>query len=106
MLNTVYRLVESRRFEVAIEEIDIFGENAVVRPTHLSICNADMRYYLGTRDKKVLAKKLPMALIHEGIGEVAFDPTGTFESGDLVVMVPNAPVEEDAYIAENYLRSS
>lgn len=106
MLNTVYRLVEPRRFEVAVEDIDIFGENAVVRPTHLSICNADMRYYLGTRDKKVLAKKLPMALIHEGIGEVAFDPTGTFDPGDLVVMVPNVPVEKDEYIAENYLRSS
>ena len=45
MLNTVYRLVEPRRFEVAIEEIDIFGENAVVRPTHLSICNADTLGY-------------------------------------------------------------
>lgn len=106
MINTVYRLVAPRRFEIAFEDIDLFGENVIVRPTYLSICNADMRYYLGTRDAKVLAEKLPMALIHEGVGKVAFDPTGTFKPGDEVVMVPNAPSEEDDYIAENYLRSS
>ncbi len=106
MINTVYRLVAPRRFEIAFEDIDLFGENAIVRPTNLSICNADMRYYLGTRDAKVLAEKLPMALIHEGVGEVVFDPTGTFKAGDRVVMVPNMPVEKDDFIAENYLRSS
>lgn len=106
MINTVYRLVAPRRFEVAFEDIDLFGGNALVRPTNLSICNADMRYYLGTRDAKVLAEKLPMALIHEGIGEVVWDPSETFKPGDLVVMVPNCPFEEDDYIGENYLRSS
>lgn len=106
MINTVYRLAQPRRFEVAFETIDLFGGNAVVRPTHLSICNADMRYYLGTRDAKVLAQKLPMALIHEGIGRVVLDSTGRFKCGDRVVMIPNIPCETDAYIAENYLRSS
>ena len=106
MINTVYRLAQPRRFEVAFENIELFGSNAVVRPTHLSICNADMRYYLGTRDAKVLAQKLPMALIHEGIGQVVYDPTGTFKCGDRVVMIPNIPCEEDSVIAENYLRSS
>lgn len=106
MINTVYRLSAPRRFEIAFEDIELFGQNAVVRPTHLSICNADMRYYLGTRDAKVLAEKLPMALIHEGAGEIVFDPTGTFKSGDKVVMVPNLACEEDEVIAENYLRSS
>ena len=106
MINAVYRLVAPRRFEIAFEDIDLFGGNTIVRPTNLSICNADMRYYLGTRDAKVLAEKLPMALIHEGIGEVVFDPTETFRPGDLVVMVPNCPLEEDEYIGENYLRSS
>lgn len=106
MINTVYRLVAPRRFEIAFEDIDIFGDKTIVRPTNLSICNADMRYYLGTRDAKVLAEKLPMALIHEGIGIVVHDPTNTFKAGQKVVMVPNMPLEEDAYIAENYLRSS
>lgn len=106
MINTIYRLVAPRRFEIAFDDINMYGENAIVRPTNLSICNADMRYYLGTRDAKVLAEKLPMALIHEGIGEVLHDPSGKFNTGALVVMVPNCPTEKDDYIAENYLRSS
>ena len=76
MLNTVYRLTAPRHFEVEFNEIDLFGEQVVVRPTHLSICNADQRYYQGKRAPEVLAKKLPMALIHEGIGEVVYDPKG------------------------------
>lgn len=106
MINTVYRLVAPRRFEIAFEDIDIYGDKTIVRPTNLSICNADMRYYLGTRDAKVLAEKLPMALIHEGIGVVVHDPTNTFKPGQKVVMVPNMPLEEDEFIKENYLRSS
>lgn len=106
MINTVYRLTRARKFEIAFEDIELFGENAVVRPTHLSICNADMRYYLGTRDAKIMAEKLPMVLIHEGIGKVVFDPTGKFNEGDVVVMVPNMSVEKNDVISENYLRSS
>ena len=64
MINTVYRLVAPRRFEVAFEDINLFGENAIVRPTYLSICNADMRYYLGTRDAKVLTEKLILSVIN------------------------------------------
>ncbi len=106
MINTVYRLAAARQFEIAFEDIELFGENAIVRPTHLSICNADMRYYLGTRDAKIMAEKLPMALIHEGIGEVVFDPSGKYSAGEKVVMIPNMAVEENDFIAENYLRSS
>ena len=105
MINTVYRLYYPRRFEIAFEDIDI-SSGVIVRPTHLSICNADQRYYQGTCDIKVLKEKLPMALIHEGIGQVIFDNSGSFKPGDKVVMVPNIPCESDDYIAENYLRSS
>ena len=106
MLNTVYRLVSPRQFEAEFTDIDVKGEDIIVRPTHLSICNADQRYYQGKRDPKVLKKKLPMALIHEGIGDVVYDPKGEYEPGTPVVMVPNTPVEKDDIIAENYLRSS
>ena len=106
MLNTVYRLVEPRRIEAEFCDIDVNGEDILVRPTHLSICNADQRYYQGKRSEEVLRKKLPMALIHEGIGRVIYDPTGTFAQGEQVVMIPNIPVEESPVIAENYLRSS
>ena len=106
MLNTIYRLVEPRRFETEFNEIDMKGDKVIVRPTHLSICNADQRYFQGKRDPDVLAKKLPMALIHEGIGEIVYDPQGRWKEGTSVVMVPNTPSEEDEIIAENYLRSS
>lgn len=39
MLNTVYRLVAPRRFEVAFNDIDLNSDKVVVRPTHLSICH-------------------------------------------------------------------
>jgi ribitol-5-phosphate 2-dehydrogenase len=47
-----------------------------------------------------------MALIHEAVGRVVYDPSGEFKVGDKVVMIPNTPVETDAVIKENYLRSS
>ncbi|MCD7723900.1 MAG: alcohol dehydrogenase catalytic domain-containing protein [Clostridiales bacterium] len=105
MINTVYRLAAPRRFEIAFEDMDLCG-GVIVRPTHLSICNADMRYYLGERDAAVLSKKLPMALIHEGIGSVVFDSSGSFKVGERVAIVPNMPCENDEIIAENYLYTS
>ena len=106
MLNTVYRLTQPRKFEIEFTDIDIFSGEVIVRPTYLSICNADQRYYQGTRDPKVLAKKLPMALIHEGIGEVVYSPTDEFKAGDRVIMIPNTPTQDDEIIAENYRLSS
>lgn len=106
MLNTVYQLKRPRQFEVIFKEIGLDDQHILVRPTHLSICNADQRYYQGTRPDEILRRKLPMALIHEGIGRVIYDPTGQFQTGERVVMIPNLPVEEDAVAAENYLRSS
>src|SRR5699024_4976 len=106
MINQVYRLVSPRQFEVTYKDKSIVEDYIVVRPTHLSICAADQRYYTGTRGKKAMRKKLPMSLIHEGVGEVVFDPLNKIEIGTKVVMVPNTPVETDPVIAENYLRTS
>ena len=106
MLNTIYRLTEPRKIETEFNDLPVNDDQVIVRPTHLSICNADQRYYQGTRDPEVLAKKLPMALIHEGVGIVVHDGRGQFSQGEAVVMIPNTPVEKDPYVAENYLRSS
>lgn len=106
MLNTVYRLTQPRKIEIAFNEIDLFKNEVIVKPTYLSICHADQRYYQGTRDPKVLRQKLPMALIHEAIGDVVYCPDGSFQPGERVVMIPNTPTETDDIIAENYLRSS
>ena len=106
MLNTVYQLVRPRQFEAVFRDISLDESHLIVRPTHLSICNADQRYYQGKRSEDILRQKLPMALIHEGIGRVVYDPTHTFETGAQVVMIPNMPCESSPYAAENYLRSS
>src|SRR5690625_4775666 len=100
MINQVYRLVSPRQFEVTYKDKSIISNKVVVRPTHLSICAADQRYYTGSRGKEAMREKLPMSLIHEGVGVVVFDPTNTFEIGTKVVMVPNTPTETDEFIAE------
>lgn len=106
MINQVFRLVSERQFEETNIEEKLTPETVVVRPTYLSICAADQRYYTGSRGKEVLSRKLPMALIHEGVGEVVYDAEGEFPVGTKVVMIPNTPFEENDVIAENYLRTS
>ncbi|MGL6107358.1 zinc-binding dehydrogenase [Romboutsia sp.] len=106
MINKVYRLISAKQITVEFEERTLEGEGIVIRPTKLSICAADQRYYTGTRGKEAMKTKLPMALIHEGVGQVVYDPKGEFKVGDRVVMIPNTPTEEEKIIAENYLKSS
>ena len=75
----------------------------------MSICHADQRYYLGLRDMKKLREKLPMALIHESVGEIIYDPTDTYKPGHKVVMVPNSPdknYKTNSIIYENYQKNS
>ncbi|UUZ91588.1 zinc-binding dehydrogenase [Paenibacillus sp. P25] len=45
----------------------------------------------GLRKPEVLAKKLPMALLHEGIGRVAEGESAKLAVGQRVVIVPNLP---------------
>lgn len=106
MLNTVYQLKSPRQFEVVFKKLELDSRHLLVRPTHLSICQADQRYYQGTRPEEILKEKLPMSLIHEAVGTVVYDPTGSFHVGDMVALIPNQPVERHKLIAENYLRSS
>ncbi|PGL69603.1 ribitol-5-phosphate dehydrogenase [Bacillus sp. AFS055030] len=106
MINQIYRLVSTKQIEITYKEQSLEGDYIVVRPTHLSICAADQRYYTGTRGKEAMAKKLPMALIHEGVGKVVYDPKGEFKTGTHVVMIPNTPTQVDDVIAENYLKTS
>ncbi len=106
MINKVYRLVNAKQITVDFEERKLEGDGIIIRPTKLSICAADQRYYTGTRGKEAMRKKLPMALIHEGVGSVVYDPKGEFKAGERVVMVPNTPNEEEKIISENYMQSS
>lgn len=106
MLNQVYRLVSERHFESFVVSERLTGKSVVVKPTYLSVCHADQRYYSFERNPEVINKKLPMALIHEGIGKVVLSNDDDFKIGDRVVMIPNLPIESNKYIGENYLESS
>lgn len=104
MLNQVYQLVKPKNISVKYEEIDINNLTKVlVKPNYMAVCHADQRYYQGKRDPKVLAKKLPMAPIHEACGIVVADPTGTYQVGQKVAMIPNQPpCGSDEVFFENY----
>jgi len=94
--------VSPQVFSVKYRDIDL-KERMLIRPYCMAICHADQRYYLGKRDRKILNKKLPMALIHECVGRVLYDPSGTFRLGELVVPIPNVPSKErEEEIYENY----
>ena len=106
MLNHSYRLFSPKQVRIDIVEENLKDNEIIVRPTCLSICAADKRYFFGLRKPEVLKKKLPMALIHEAVGEVIYDPKGVLKKGSRVVMIPNTPYEKSDVIKENYLRSS
>lgn len=107
MINRIYRLSAPKVFTVEYE--DMRTDNGVLlKPTYMSVCRADQRYYLGMRSAKVLKEKLPMALIHEAVATVIHDPLGQYERGEQVVMIPNVPPAdyEGGEIYENYARGS
>ncbi len=106
MINQAYRLIAPKQIRADFVDLAIDEERVIIRPTYLSICAADQRYYTGSRGRVVMKQKLPMSLIHEAVGEVVYDPKGEFSVGTNVVMVPNTPTEKDEVIKENYLRSS
>jgi ribitol-5-phosphate 2-dehydrogenase len=106
VINTIYRLKSPKIFEESFEEINVSKNEVLIRPYYLSICKADQRYYRGERENTILNEKLPLALVHEGIGEIIYSKSSDFTNGDIVVMIPNILYEDDNIIAGNYLYSS
>ena len=106
MINQAYRLIAPKQIRADFVDLELDNENVIVRPTYLSICAADQRYYTGSRGRVIMKQKLPMSLIHEAVGEVVYDPKGEYAVGTNVVMIPNTPQEKDEIIKENYLRTS
>ena len=103
MINRIFQLIRPGFISVKYVDEFISKDKVIIKPLFVSLCHADQRYYLGKRDPRVLAKKLPMAPIHESCGEVVFDPTSTFMIGDKVAMIPNTPPHNfDNSIYENY----
>lgn len=89
MLSKGFKICDKKRFDLYVEDVKCKKNEAIIKVEKACICKADLRYYLGTRDKRILDLKYPMNLIHEAIGRVTKDPTNTFNIGDRVVLVPN-----------------
>lgn len=106
MLNQVYRLVSERRFESFVISERFKISQVVIKPEYLSICHADQRYYGFHRDPSLIKKKLPMALIHEGMGRVVSSFAHDYLIGDRVTVVPNIVYNPQKEIGGNYLESS
>jgi len=89
MFGKSFKIVEPKRFDIYMEEVIFYDGEAIIKIDCAAICKADIRYYLGNRDKKTLGLKYPMNLIHEAIGTVVLDKSNKFKVGDRVVLVPN-----------------
>lgn len=89
MLGKSFKIVEPKRFDIYIEDVICADNEAIVKIEYGAICKADLRYYLGDRDSRTLGFKYPMNLIHEAVGIVVEDKTGTFQVGDRVTLCPN-----------------
>lgn len=79
------QLVSPQVFKAVEYELE---DGIIVKPSHLSVCNADIRYYNGERPPEVLKKKLPLSLIHEAAGLVVKSNNPEFKEGDRVCIVP------------------
>lgn len=114
MLSRSFKVVAPEIFELYVEDINIKEDECLVKIEKAAICKADIRYYKGRRDERILGLKYPMSLIHEVTGTVIKDNTNKLKYGEQVVLVPNilrnydnltkiqAKVCEDKYLGENY----
>lgn len=89
MFSRGFKVVAKQRFEVYVDEVTPNVDEAIVKIETGAICKADLRYYLGLRDDKVLDMKYPISLIHEAVGRIIKDRTGNFSPGDKVLLCPN-----------------
>lgn len=90
---TSFRLTHPFRIEAEEELIgEVPADHVVLRPRRLGICGSDLKLYTGSRERSALMKKLPLALLHEGVAEVvvAGERAG-LSVGDRVIPSPNVP---------------
>ena len=85
------RLTQPHTVQELLIEREVREGFVVVEPTIASICHADLRYFGGLRKPEVLERKLPMALLHEGIGTVVRSHSQRLNEGQRVVIVPYVP---------------
>ena len=89
-----YRLTQPFRIEAVEREIKRERpDDVLLRPRLTGVCASDLKLYAGRRDRRALSRKLPLALLHEGVAEVieAAPAAGGVRPGSRVVVVPNVP---------------
>ena len=96
MFTNIFKVTSPGVIEEFIDTVEGMENQVLVKVDVMAICKADIRYYLGMREKSVLEHKYPLAPIHEAVGHVLKDPTGTFKKGDKVILIPNS-VDERYY---------
>ncbi len=94
MFTNIYKVTSPGVIEKFIDTVEEMDNKVLVKVDVMAICKADIRYFLGNRDINVLNHKYPLAPIHEAVGEVIKDPTGTYKKGDKVILVPNSVSEK------------
>lgn len=108
MIIKSFPLIRPGVFAIDFRILDSDSSKILIKPDFLSICAADLRYYLGLRPGDVLNKKLPMVLIHEAIGTVVSSTNKDFEIGAKVILLPcglNAAIDSN-YAPNAFFRSS
>lgn len=108
MIVKSFPLIRPGVFATDFRLLDSKNSGVIVKPDYLSICAADLRYYLGLRPGDVLNKKLPMVLIHEAIGTVVITSNDHFPTGSKVILLPcgnYSPIDSN-YQKNAYFRSS
>jgi ribitol-5-phosphate 2-dehydrogenase (NADP+) len=68
-------------------------DRVLLRPRLTGICASDLKLYAGIRNRQALERKLPLALLHEGVAEIVGNPDGAgrLRPGTRVVVVPSVP---------------
>lgn len=105
MINVKYELTSPYVVRPFYSNIGINDGKILVRPEVLSICKADLRYFTGMRNAKIMKQRLPLVLIHEACGKALLDTYGRPLHGQKVILVPNVPGVECKY-GENYREDS
>lgn len=106
MLKQIYQLVGEKKFETKIVSQRAMDNQVVIRPDYLSICHADQRYFNFERNSEIMAQKIPMALVHEGMGTVVYSKSKEYNIGEKVVIVPTINAHREIEYGENYLLDS
>lgn len=108
MIVKSFPLIRPGVFATDFRLLDTDPTKILVRPDYLSICAADLRYYLGLRPGNILNKKLPMVLIHEAIGTVVSSSNDKHAVGSKVILLPcgNHATLDSNYTLNAFFRSS